>query len=80
MSTTTAEPSFDLSQTPRVPLTRLLAVELRKMVDTRAGKWLLAAIGLLTLIVLVIFLLAAHTDEHTFVNSMSAASPPRTSS
>lgn len=38
---------FDLSGTSPVPLSRLVAVELRKMTDTRASRWLLAcAFGL----------------------------------
>ncbi|MDT9591951.1 ABC transporter permease [Nocardioides zeae] len=45
MSATTAAPgtpgTFDISQTPRTPLTRLVGVELRKLVDTRSGRWLL---------------------------------------
>jgi ABC-2 type transport system permease protein len=77
MTTSAVEATFDLSNTPRVPFSRLLAVELRKMIDTRAGKWLLGVIGLLTLVVLVIFLLAAHTSEHTFANSMGAAATPQ---
>jgi hypothetical protein len=36
-----------LTPAARTPLWRLTAVELRKMVDTRAGRWLLAVIGLL---------------------------------
>ncbi|MEG3616716.1 hypothetical protein [Isoptericola haloaureus] len=34
-----------------IPLTRLVEVELRKLVDTRASRWLLAAVPLLTLVV-----------------------------
>ncbi|MBM9460790.1 ABC transporter permease [Nocardioides sp. zg-536] len=37
--------------TPRVPFWRLLLVELRKSYDTRAGFWLLAAIGILVALV-----------------------------
>lgn len=36
-----------------VPFGRLLAVELRKMVDTRSGRWLLAVIAVLVLALLV---------------------------
>jgi hypothetical protein len=36
-----------LAPAARTPLWRVTAVELRKMVDTRAGRWLLAVIGLL---------------------------------
>jgi ABC-type transport system involved in multi-copper enzyme maturation permease subunit len=46
--------TLDISRTPAVPFGRLVRVELRKMADTRAGRWLLISIGLLTLAVLVI--------------------------
>ena len=39
-----------------VPFSRVLRVELRKLVDTRAGFWLLAAIGIITIAVVVVFL------------------------
>ena len=41
MTTSSAPMTLDVSQTPRVPFSRLVTVELRKMVDTRAGRWLL---------------------------------------
>jgi ABC-2 type transport system permease protein len=33
-------------RTPRIPLRRIVAVELRKAFDTRAGRWLLASVAL----------------------------------
>lgn len=47
---------FDLSGTPAVPFTRLVAVEARKMADTRAGRWLLIVTGLATAAVLAVML------------------------
>ncbi len=44
---------LDVSATPPVPVTRLVAIELRKMADTRAGRWLLIATALVTAAVLV---------------------------
>jgi ABC-2 type transport system permease protein len=43
---------LDLSATSRVPFTRLVAVELRKARDTRAGFWLLVGIGLIVILML----------------------------
>lgn len=43
---------------PAVPLTTLVQVELRKMVDTRAGRWLLGIAALITLGVLLIVVFA----------------------
>jgi ABC-2 type transport system permease protein len=55
MSTaTTTAPTLDVSGTSRVPFGRLLGVELRKMADTRAGRWLLISIAALTALVLAI--------------------------
>jgi ABC-type transport system involved in multi-copper enzyme maturation permease subunit len=54
MSVTTAPTTLDVSQTPSVPFGRLVGVELRKLADTRAGRWLLIAIAALTVLVLVI--------------------------
>ncbi|MGC4109358.1 MAG: ABC transporter permease subunit [Nocardioides sp.] len=54
MSATTAPATFDVSQTPAVPFGRLVRVELRKLADTRAGRWLLISIAALTVLVLVI--------------------------
>jgi ABC-type transport system involved in multi-copper enzyme maturation permease subunit len=46
--------TLDVSQTARVPFGRLVQVELRKMFDTRAGRWLLISIAASTALVLVI--------------------------
>ncbi|MGC4960321.1 ABC transporter permease [Gordonia sp. DT218] len=47
-------------RTASIPLTRLTAVELRKLVDTRAGFWLTASIGLISVVVVVAMLIANH--------------------
>jgi ABC-2 type transport system permease protein len=52
--TGTAPVTLDVSGTPAVPFVRLVGVELRKLADTRAGRWLLIAIAALTLLVLII--------------------------
>ncbi|GAA2151959.1 hypothetical protein GCM10009844_34740 [Nocardioides koreensis] len=53
-----AEPApgftLDVSGTRPVPFSRLVNVELRKMADTRAGRWLLISIAAVTALVLVI--------------------------
>jgi ABC-2 type transport system permease protein len=55
-ATTPTAPTLDVSGTSGVPLGRLIAVELRKMADTRAGRWLLISIASLTALVLAIYL------------------------
>jgi ABC-type transport system involved in multi-copper enzyme maturation permease subunit len=54
MTAQIALPALDVSGTPAIPFSRLVSVELRKMADTRAGRWLLISIAALTALVLVI--------------------------
>jgi len=54
MSVVTAPATLDVSHTPAVPFGRLVRVELRKLADTRAGRWLLISIAALTVLVLII--------------------------
>ena len=44
------EPKTRSRHTARVPLARLVGVELRKSFDTRSGRWLLASLGLAALL------------------------------
>jgi len=73
MSTATVPASIDLSGTPRIGFGTLLRVELRKFFDTRASRWLLIAIALITAAIVVIFFLAADTRDRTFANFINAA-------
>jgi ABC-type transport system involved in multi-copper enzyme maturation permease subunit len=63
---------IDVSTTPRIPLSRLVRVELRKLANTRSGKWLLIAIGVITLFVIGVFFLTAKQPDRTFFNFMAA--------
>ncbi|MDL9947596.1 ABC transporter permease [Gordonia sp. ABSL11-1] len=54
---TAADTRPDRRSSP-IPLTRLTAVELRKLVDTRAGFWLTASIGVISVVVVVAMLIA----------------------
>jgi ABC-2 type transport system permease protein len=79
MTTATApvhEPTAS-AEISRVPLSRLLHVELRKTLDTRAGKWLLIAIAAVTAFVVVIFLFAADEKDLTFDNFLTATGTPQ---
>ena len=73
----TSLPTLDVSGTSRVPFGRLIGVELRKMADTRAGMWLLIAIGLITVAIVTIFFFAAPDSERTFLNFMGATATPQ---
>lgn len=67
MSTETLPPAeqrtIDISRTSKVPFGRIVAVEWRKMTDTRAGFWLLAVSGALLVLALGITLLVAAVDD-----------------
>ena len=52
MTATAPALALDVASTSRVPFGRLVRVELRKLADTRAGRWLLISIVALTLLVL----------------------------
>jgi ABC-type transport system involved in multi-copper enzyme maturation permease subunit len=61
----TAPFTLDVSNTARVPFTRLVRVELRKMFDTRAGRWLLISIAAVTALVLIIQLWVVLAQDQT---------------
>jgi ABC-type transport system involved in multi-copper enzyme maturation permease subunit len=68
--------TLDLSGTSRISFLRLVRVEMRKMVDTRAGMWLLISIGLVTALFMVIQIWVSaaselHTDFHDFMIGMN---------
>jgi ABC-type transport system involved in multi-copper enzyme maturation permease subunit len=69
--------SLDLSSTSAVPVTRLVKVELRKMLDTRAGLWLVIAIVAITALITVIFMFAAPDEERTFLNYIGIMATPQ---
>ena len=60
----------------RPGLGRLVAVELRKMVDTRAGFWLQAVMVALTVVVVVVRLLVGDGADHTFQSVLDAGLQP----
>ena len=59
-------------QPTRPPLPRLTAVELRKMIDTRAGFWLLFLVGLSALAVVVVVLAVGKPEDQTFASMFGA--------
>jgi ABC-type transport system involved in multi-copper enzyme maturation permease subunit len=77
VSATTAYAGLDLTTTQRPPMSRLVHVELRKMVDTRAGMWLMITIAAVTVVATTIFGLAGHDQDRTFFNFMQFAGAPQ---
>ncbi|MBM0234732.1 ABC transporter permease [Micromonospora sp. STR1_7] len=73
MTTTTAPAAGAVAPRQHAPahrpsLLRLTVVELRKLVDTRAGRWLLITIGLVAAAIVTLQLIYAKDAEQTFVN------------
>jgi len=63
----TAQPSVHTpGAATRTPLWRLTAVELRKMADTRSGKWLLAVIGLLAVVAVGVLMFTGEAADRDF--------------
>ena len=69
--------TMDVSGTPPIPFSRQVMVELRKSADTRAGRWLLIAIVLITAAIMVVFFFAANRQERTFDNFIGIAATPQ---
>ena len=62
----------------RIPLTRLVSVELRKMFDTRSGFWLMASIVITSVLATGALILFAPDDALTFDNFAAAIGAPMT--
>ncbi len=73
MSDTAVPSTIDLASTPQVPMSRLAKVELRKAVDTRAGRWFVVSILALVLVVEVIYAFAAPDDAKDYGDFLSVA-------
>ena len=79
MSTTTLSAPIRVNRArihERPALGRLVAVELRKMVDTRAGFWLQVAMVVLTVVVVVARLLVGEAPDHTFQSVLDVGMQP----
>jgi ABC-2 type transport system permease protein len=78
MTTPTTTPAtIDISGTERIPFSRLVTVEMRKMGDTRAGKWLMIAIVAITALVVGLILVFAPEDVKDFEGFLGAAATPQ---
>ena len=60
-----------------IPMTRLIRVELRKLVDTRAGRWLLVGIALATVAAVAVYLFTADASELTFEHFVNVTVLPQ---
>jgi hypothetical protein len=74
---TTATRATGPRPTPRrIPLSRLVAVEARKSFDTRAGYWLLASVGIMSVLATAATVLWAPDDALTYENFGAAIGFP----
>ena len=62
----------------RIPLTRLVVVELRKMFDTRSGFWLMASILITSVLATAAIIVFAPDDQQTYDNFAAAVGIPMT--
>ena len=69
--------SIALTGRPGVPFRRLVKVELRKLTDTRAGRWLLIAILALTPLIIAIMLITAAPQDLTYEKLINFTQTPQ---
>ena len=62
----------------RIPLSRLVGVELRKMFDTRSGFWLMASIVIMSVLATAAIIVFAPDDQQTYDNFAAAIGAPMT--
>ena len=74
--TAPARAAVDLSRLPRQPFARLVAVELRKSVDTRSGRWVLGGMFLLSLLALGWQVAHASTQPVALLGYVQTAETP----
>ena len=65
---TYAPPLVGAKEPTRPGMVTLTLVEMRKMIDTRSGKWLLGAIGLLSVAAVTIGVIVGTRADRTFLN------------
>ena len=61
---------------PGVPFGRTLQAEVRKMVDTRAGRWMVIVMAALVVLILAAFVLWGPAEDATFDNLLQIATLP----
>jgi len=77
MSEATYTETLDVSASPAVPFHRIVEVELRKMTDTRSGKWLLITIAVITVLAVGLVLAFAHSQDKVFETFIGIAATPQ---
>jgi len=65
-----------IEQTPGIPFARLVRVELRKMVDTRAGRWMLIVMSAVSLLVVLVNLIWGDRESLNFSSFVALTTFP----
>ena len=77
MSTKTPERTTSATgQLPPIPMSRIIAVELRKMFDTRSGFWLLMSIGITSLLAIAAVIAFAPDEVQNYETYATAIGAP----
>jgi hypothetical protein len=75
---TATHPGRTRTASSRIPMTRLVGVELRKMFDTRSGFWLMASILITSVLATAAIIVFAPDGEQTYDNFAAAVGIPMT--
>lgn len=75
-TTSPTAPAAALIGRPGVPFARTLQAEVRKMVDTRAGRWMVIAMAAMTVLILASFVLWGPGEDATFANLLQVSTLP----
>jgi ABC-2 type transport system permease protein len=75
---TATHPGRTRTASARIPMTRLVGVELRKMFDTRSGFWLMASILITSVLATAAIIVFAPDGEQTYDNFAAAVGIPMT--
>ena len=80
MSAVVMMPESRIAQTttgsPGIPFSRLLRAEWRKLLDTRAGRWLLIVIAIITAVVVALVAVFGGEEGRSFFNLLGACEQP----
>jgi len=77
MTTTASVPPIGTTGTTVVPMSRLVRVELRKLVDTRSGAWLLGVIALVTAAAVAVYVATHDGPDLTFERLVNVTVVPQ---
>lgn len=66
MTATATEPRSTMTSEPGVPMSRLIKVELRKLVNTRSGFWLVVSMAIIAFVIMAAMLIFSNEEDLSF--------------